>query len=183
MLYHMLTGKQPFEGETAFDVLRGHISTPPRSLREVAAGAWIPDAMENVVFRAMAKRPADRFQSAREFRQALDHAAVIDYQTGASGVIPAPKRLSGGARFLCLAIVVAAGATLVGDRLRVRRAAAAAERAAAAARAAAPPRATDAQASTELAGEGSDRTRSSERAKRSVKHARTTSKRAAARGR
>ena len=184
MLYHMLTGKQPFEGETAFDVLRGHISTPPRSLREVAAGAWIPDAMENLVFRAMAKRPADRFQSAREFRQALDHAAVVDYQTGASGVIPSPKRLSGGARFLCLAIVLAAGATLVGDRLRAARAAAASERAAAeAARAAAASAAREAQAAAEVSGDAPEQGRSSERAKRGVKHARTTSKRASPRAR
>ena len=86
----------------------------PATLREVADGAWIPDAMENVVLRAMSKRPAERFQSARELRQALDIAAVIDYShTGASGAPASPHLLSGGARFLCLAIVVGCAATVV----------------------------------------------------------------------
>src|SRR5204863_2098898 len=67
ILYQMLTGRQPFVAEAPFDVLRMHINAQPPSLREVAAAvAWIPDAVENVVLRAMAKRPAARLQSARE---------------------------------------------------------------------------------------------------------------------
>jgi serine/threonine protein kinase len=127
ILYQMLTGRRLFAGETPFDVLRMHLNTQPRSLREVAEGAWIPDAIEMVVLRALAKRPAERFQCASELRQALELAAVVDYgHTGASGVIKPPRRLSSGARFLCLAIVAASATSLaLGHHLRMRRAAAA----------------------------------------------------------
>ena len=70
-----------------------HINTQPKSLREVADGAWIPDAVERVVLRALAKRPAERFQSARELRQALEQAVVVDYgHTGAGETAHAPRR-------------------------------------------------------------------------------------------
>ena len=64
ILYQLLTGHRPFEGEANIDVLLMHINTQPKSLREVADGAWIPDAVERVVLRALAKRPAQRYQSA-----------------------------------------------------------------------------------------------------------------------
>jgi len=177
ILYQMLTGHRPFEGETPYDVLRMHLDTQPRSLREVADGAWIPDAMENVVLRAMAKRPAERFQSARELRQALDVAAVIDYaSTGASGVTAGPKRLSGGAVFLCLAIIVGSAATVLGHELRARKAARAASNAAVAATQPPPPP----QDPPQVAPSAIER-EPSERPKRHVKHAR--SKRSSSRSR
>ena len=115
MLYHMLTGRRPFEAASNYDVLRMHLDTQPKSLLEVGAGAWIPDAVEGVVMRALSKRPAERFQSAGELRRALEHAVVIDYaHTGAGGTAASPKRLSAGSRFLCLAIIAAAAATRSG---------------------------------------------------------------------
>jgi serine/threonine-protein kinase len=167
ILYQMLTGHRPFEGETAFDVLRMHLNTQPRSLREVAGGAWIPDAMENVVLRALAKRPAERFQSAGQLRQTLEHAAVIDYaHVNASGVTAPPRRrLSAGSRFLCLALIAAGGATLVGRHVRARRAAAAS--AAAAATAPAPPR--DGQPALQVAEESPQPARPAKRPHHSSK--------------
>ena len=57
IIYQLLTGHRPFEGDANIDVLLMHINTQPKSLREVADGAWIPDAVERVVLRALAKRP------------------------------------------------------------------------------------------------------------------------------
>ena len=176
ILYQMLTGRQLFVGETPFDVLRMHLLSQPRSLREVAAGAWIPDAVENVVLRALAKRPAERHQSARELRQALEHAAVIDYsEAGAGGTAASPRRLSAGSRFLCLAIIVGSAAVLLGHHARSRRAAAASN--AAIAGMARPTPAADGgpRSSSEIAQE------TPERAKRDTQQARHGSKRRAVR--
>jgi len=125
VLYQMLTGRPTFEGESAHDVIVMHLSAQPQGLREVATGAWIPDAVENVVLRALAKRPAERFQSVRELRQALEQAVVTDYaHAGAAGATASPKRLSPATRFLCIATIAAAGAAMLGKHLHASRASA-----------------------------------------------------------
>ena len=102
MLFHMLTGRRPFEAASNYDVLRMHLDTQPKPLLEVGAGAWIPDAVEGVVMRALSKRPAERFQSAGELRRALEHAVVIDYAHTAGGIVATPRLMSAGSKFLCL---------------------------------------------------------------------------------
>ena len=174
ILYQLLTGRQPFVGETPFDVLRMHLISQPRSLREVAAGAWIPDALENVVLRALAKRPAERHQSARELRQALEHAAVIDYsEAGAGGAAASPWRLSAGSRFLCLAMIAGSAAVLLGHHVRSRRAAAASNAASAGAAGLTPAADGGRRSSSEVAQE------TPERARRDTQQARHVSKRRA----
>jgi serine/threonine protein kinase len=176
MLYQVLTGRRPFEADSNIEVILMHINTQPKPPREIAAGAWIPDAVERVVLRALAKRPAARFQSARELRLALEQAAVVDYgHAGAAEPATAPGRMSAGSRFLCLAIIVAAVTTLLGDRLRSRRAAAASNAALAGSPAPAAPRDGDKRATPESGRQ------SPEAAKRRVKHARANSKRSAPR--
>ena len=184
ILYQMLTGRQPFVADTPFDVLRMHMLSEPRSLREVAAGAWIPDAIENVVLRALSKRPAERHQSARELRQDLEHAAVIDYSHTRAEGPAASRRLSGGARFLCLTIIAGSAAVvMIGNHVRAKRAAAAsraatlAGAAAAVAPASAPPMGDDESPSPgEMADQPTDRGKHNV----NVKQARTASKRHAA---
>jgi serine/threonine protein kinase len=171
ILYQMLTGRLPFEGESPFDVIRMHLDAQPRSLLEVGAGAWIPEAVEGVVLRAMAKKPDDRFQSARELRQALAQAVVIDYgQEVASAMAASPKRLSGGARFLCFTIIGASIAVPLGHHLRSR--ARAASSAAAAAAAPAPPPGGEQPSAAAIAEQAP------EPARRHGKHAHHSSKRA-----
>jgi len=170
MLFHMLTGRRPFEAASNYDVIRMHLDTQPKPLLEVGAGAWIPDAVEGVVMRALSKRPAERYQSAGELRRALEHAVVIDYaHTGTGGTAASPKRLSSGSRFLCYAIIAGVAAALVGDQLRRGRASAASH---ASAPIPAPSSAGDQQSPPEIAAR-----EPSERGKRNLKkQARATSK-------
>ncbi|MFM2247898.1 MAG: hypothetical protein RL071_3973 [Pseudomonadota bacterium] len=61
-LYHLLTGRPPFVGADALDVVSGHLSrapTPPDQLR-----AAVPPALSAVVLRLLAKAPDDRYQTA-----------------------------------------------------------------------------------------------------------------------
>jgi len=72
VLYEMLTGRIPFAGDTARSVVEQHVSAPPPAL--VGPDGPIPDVVQQLVHRALAKRPEERFQSADEMRAALDHA-------------------------------------------------------------------------------------------------------------
>ncbi|MCL4814052.1 MAG: serine/threonine protein kinase [Vicinamibacteraceae bacterium] len=68
VLYEMLTGHVPFEAETEWALMQAQIQqapTPPATLVEM------PAVLEAAILRALAKAPADRFQSAREMRDAL----------------------------------------------------------------------------------------------------------------
>jgi serine/threonine-protein kinase len=68
-LYEMLTGRKPFQAETSYSVLNAQLNeapTPPMQWNPA-----LPPALSGVVLHAMAKDPADRFQTADEFRNAL----------------------------------------------------------------------------------------------------------------
>jgi len=69
VLYEMLTGRVPFSGENATATALARMTSDPLRRRQVRAG--IPRAVEDVVLRAMARRPEDRYPSAEEMRNAL----------------------------------------------------------------------------------------------------------------
>ncbi|MBI3969351.1 MAG: serine hydrolase [Chloroflexi bacterium] len=72
MLFEMLTGSRPFPGPTPMAVITGHLTSElpsPRSLN-----AEIPPEVEEVVIKATAKRPGDRYSSAGELAWALQTA-------------------------------------------------------------------------------------------------------------
>ncbi|RME87485.1 MAG: serine/threonine protein kinase, partial [Planctomycetota bacterium] len=67
-LYVLLSGRPPFQGDTAISTILQHINEPPPPLT-----SWIPQLpkeVEEIVIKAMSKKPEDRFQSASEFREA-----------------------------------------------------------------------------------------------------------------
>ncbi len=78
VLYAMLTGGNPYahvEGVAA--VLFAQATEPPRPPSIVASQA-IPEALDRVVLKALAKRPDDRFASAAEFSAALERSLTPD---------------------------------------------------------------------------------------------------------
>jgi serine/threonine-protein kinase len=66
VLYELLTGRVPFACDSEYELMRAQLEDAPRTL---APG--IPQGLEQIVLRALAKQPAARFQSADEFRAAL----------------------------------------------------------------------------------------------------------------
>jgi eukaryotic-like serine/threonine-protein kinase len=72
MLYEALTGRVPFEGESAVAVALKQVSEAPR--RPSAINPNIPPALDAVVMRALAKDPDARFKDADAFLKALDAA-------------------------------------------------------------------------------------------------------------
>jgi tRNA A-37 threonylcarbamoyl transferase component Bud32/TolB-like protein len=69
VLYEMLAGEPPFTGPTPQAITARRLTDPVRSLRLVRD--TVPDQLERAVMRALARVPADRFPTARAFRQAL----------------------------------------------------------------------------------------------------------------
>ncbi len=60
--YFLLTGRPPFQADSVMQVLIDQVQTPPRPPSEVSEMP-IPEALEELVLRCLAKRPEDRFQS------------------------------------------------------------------------------------------------------------------------
>ena len=70
VLYEMLTGKVPFEGDNAVSVALMQLQQQPRRPRDIDPN--IPIGLEQIAMRAMQKRPRDRYQSASEMLADLD---------------------------------------------------------------------------------------------------------------
>ena len=69
ILYQMVTGTTPFQGETPMQIAAHQMKTPPSAPRLLRPD--LPVACSQVMLRAMAKRPADRYSTGREFVEAF----------------------------------------------------------------------------------------------------------------
>lgn len=76
ILFELLTGKPPYTGDSALDVAMAHGHAPVPDPRE--ARADIPPALAELVVRALAKDPADRFPTAAEMDRALADTGVAE---------------------------------------------------------------------------------------------------------
>jgi beta-lactam-binding protein with PASTA domain/tRNA A-37 threonylcarbamoyl transferase component Bud32 len=69
VLYEMLTGKVPFNGDSAIEIAMKHLNDAPKPPSKIRPE--IPPELDQVVLRALAKNPEDRYQSAEEFSEDL----------------------------------------------------------------------------------------------------------------
>ncbi|MFE6915293.1 protein kinase domain-containing protein [Streptomyces rubiginosohelvolus] len=69
MLYELLTGRQPFTGDSPFAIAYQHMCADPRAPGDL--GVQLPPHVQAVLTRAMAKNPDDRFADATAMRDAL----------------------------------------------------------------------------------------------------------------
>ncbi|WP_258081138.1 serine/threonine-protein kinase [Nocardia nova] len=73
-LYELLTGTAPFAGRAPAAIMAAHLSAPPP--RPSTAGGHLPVAMDEVIARAMAKNPRERYSSCAELADAARRASV-----------------------------------------------------------------------------------------------------------
>lgn len=81
LLYELLTGKPPFTGDSPVSVAYQHVgeqAPPPSSI-----APDVPDALDRITMKALAKNPDERYSSAAAFRSDLENAL-------ATGVVSAP---------------------------------------------------------------------------------------------
>ncbi|MEP6866008.1 MAG: protein kinase [Deltaproteobacteria bacterium] len=80
-LYESLVGDTPFDGSTHFEIMTKHLSEAPK--RPSSLGVDLPPAVEDALMRSLAKRAADRFETARDLRLLLE-AALREGDVGLS---------------------------------------------------------------------------------------------------
>ncbi len=76
VLYEMLSGAPPFTGPSAQAIIARHARDPMPSIRTVRP--TVSRKLDAIVAKALAKVPADRFATAREFQQALSDPALLE---------------------------------------------------------------------------------------------------------
>jgi serine/threonine-protein kinase len=72
VLYEMLCGKPPFESRSQFELMLAHVNQSPLPPSQVNPA--VPEFLDAVVLRGLAKEPADRYATAQEFSEALNAA-------------------------------------------------------------------------------------------------------------
>ncbi len=75
LLYQMLAGRTPFEGDQAVALLIQQIHDAPPPLRSIPAAANVPEALAAVIMQNLSKLPGERASDARTFGRALVEAA------------------------------------------------------------------------------------------------------------
>ena len=69
LMFELLTGKLPFKGENAVEIALKHLKEPMPSLRKELPD--VPQSIENIILRATAKNPKNRYADAREMYEDL----------------------------------------------------------------------------------------------------------------
>jgi serine/threonine protein kinase/Tol biopolymer transport system component len=85
VLYEMVTGWPPFQDSNPMKVILKHIHELPPAPRSLVPS--LPEAVEQVVVKALAKNPADRFNSAQEMVIALQQAIAQPKASSAAGAV------------------------------------------------------------------------------------------------
>lgn len=76
VMYEMLTGQLPFDGDSAISIALKHLQEHPQDPRELNPN--IPDEVADLVIRALDKDPNNRFASAREMMKAIQYTVKMD---------------------------------------------------------------------------------------------------------
>ncbi|MDE3228763.1 MAG: protein kinase [Chloroflexota bacterium] len=106
VFFELLTGRVPFEGEHAWDVVMKHLNSPIPSI--TALRPDLTPAYDAFFQRALAKRPEARFQSAAEFTEAAD-ALLGGSQAPQAGAVSGALDASAAGRAVSALVELSAG--------------------------------------------------------------------------
>ncbi len=78
LMYELLTGEVPYKGDNAVEIALKHLKEPVPSIRKIMPD--IPQSIENIILKATAKNPENRYKDAREMHQdivtAMDESRI-----------------------------------------------------------------------------------------------------------
>jgi eukaryotic-like serine/threonine-protein kinase len=120
ILYEMVTGRRAFEGTSKAGVIAAILerTPPPISADHDSAGGTV-SLVNETVFRCLAKRPDDRWQSAKDFKAALDWLArgtLVPPDTGAPAYGRRSRRVSWAGASILLLVALVVTAVVVRER-------------------------------------------------------------------
>jgi TolB-like protein/tetratricopeptide (TPR) repeat protein len=105
LAYELLTGRRPFEGASIQQLLIAQAIRTPVPLLELRPDA--PPLLATIVMRCLEKRPADRYESAHALLTALE-LLPSGAHSGATPIVPHPRRKLAGSRVAGLGILALA---------------------------------------------------------------------------
>lgn len=92
ILYELMTGRRPFEGETTFQTMMKHLHDPVPEIQSLYPDGAILDALTEVVYRLLAKDPNNRFHTAADLALALSQCRLAEVHTAATRLdLPSPQ--------------------------------------------------------------------------------------------
>ena len=106
MLYEMLTGKTPFQGENAFAIMNDRLLNYPMPPRELEPSISLQ--LQEAIYRAMEREPKNRYASAKEFAWDLAHpeeVAVADRPELREWRLRCKPWLRRALFYICLALI------------------------------------------------------------------------------
>jgi tRNA A-37 threonylcarbamoyl transferase component Bud32 len=112
MTYEMLAGEPPFDGPSAQAIIARHMQQPAPSVRIVRP--TVTEAMDAALLRGLAKVPADRFESATAFAEALEAGYAAGASGGTGAVASAATQPRARSRRIAIAVGGAAIAVAAG---------------------------------------------------------------------
>jgi serine/threonine-protein kinase len=124
IMYELLTGKLPFDANQPMEFIQKHIKEPPISLAKRAPNREWPPGLWEVLDKALAKKPNDRYQSANDLAQALkDVLSPASPQSmppasSASGLPPQPGQSAMGQPLQPMQGQSAVGQTAMGQPMQ-----------------------------------------------------------------
>jgi eukaryotic-like serine/threonine-protein kinase len=119
VLFEMVAGRPPFEGDSGMTVMLKHLSEPPPDLRQLNQD--VPEDLAAIIQKALAKNPGERFQTAAEMAAALRRVAAVHFGTAATLVPPSVAMASQATVPSSAAAPRSATTTAIGARPAVAR--------------------------------------------------------------
>lgn len=86
VMYRTLTGSSPFFGQDPMECMYKQVNEAPNKFFETNPDTKAPEALEAIVFKCLAKEPADRFQTMSELKDAL-----LEFAINTPGVVLDPE--------------------------------------------------------------------------------------------
>jgi serine/threonine-protein kinase len=98
ILYEALTGKLPFDARTSMEYIQLHVTKPPMHIDQRVPGKAFPPGLGDVLNKALAKNPDDRYPTAADFADALRPYSPVEAGAASSKETPSVPPPANGAR-------------------------------------------------------------------------------------